>query len=139
MNYSRLWLLAIVMALASQRLDGQRGLSAFPLTFSSGCELDLNGDKKDDRAMLIGRGNNYDLVVLLQREVDYQGIVLTTRTNPVSLACVYGFTIRERASNPARAKSYRTTGTYLELSQPEGATAAYFWNQGEFREVWLSD
>src|SRR6476660_2268950 len=110
------WAGIVVLTLLSQRIDGQRGASALPLHFSSGCQLDLNGDKQQDRALLIGSAGKLDLIVLLQNSDGYDGIVLSTRDNPVALSCVYGFTVRERGSNGTRGRTFRTPGTYLELA-----------------------
>jgi len=131
-------LVMIVLVALTGRIEGQS--SALPLHFSSGCELDLNGDGKQDRAILIGSSEELELIVLLKTASGYQGVVVAKRSTPSVLTCQYGGVVRERRNRDGSAgQAIKTPGTYLELSQPEGATAAYVWSKGKFLEAWLTD
>ena len=56
------------------------------------------------------------------------------------MACVRGSSLRETVGGPRKhGGEHRTPGAYVELREPEGSAAAYYWNGSGFTEVWAAD
>ena len=58
------------------------------------------------------------------------------------LSCHFANLLKETEAGKekgAKGKVYKTPGTYIQLSQPEGSGVAYFWNGRGFTEVWTAD
>ena len=111
-----------------------------PLKYISSCELDFNNDNEPDIALLIetligGR----QLIVLMKTEKGYDSYVVQKDMPNMHLSCHFGKSIKETTAGKKEGKIFKTLGTYLKLTQPEGASVAYFWDGHGFVEVWTSD
>jgi hypothetical protein len=103
-------------------------------------EVDLDHDTQND-------------IVLIVRSHDIRRLVIVMRWENQDLAFAYrldsnekvrfarGRELNETKAGPGRTerKVHRTDGVYLELSQPEGARRAIYWNGKEFVEIWTAD
>jgi len=112
-----------------------------PIAFAGGCNIDLNGDGAEDTAILINMGKSYELIVILRLKDGTKSYVLDKSDSMRYLICKNGKEIKETDAGPGKrvGRIYRTNGAYLTLMQPESSEAAYFWSDGAFKEVWLSD
>lgn len=112
-----------------------------PIAFAGGCKIDLNADGAEDTALLINMGKSYDLIVIMQMKEGTKSYVLNKSDSMRYLICKNGKELKETDAGSGKkvGRIYRTNGTYLTLLQPESSEAAYFWSDGAFKEVWLSD
>jgi hypothetical protein len=112
-----------------------------PIGFLGGCEMDLDGDKIPDPALLIRTSKGYELIVILGSGLNAKAYHVAYPKSKVHLACHWGKQIKETDAGHGKKRGalYQTNGAYLTLSQPEGAAAAYFWTGDKFKEVWVSD
>lgn len=126
-----LFLLSVAGEATAQRPEG---------AIISQCEIDLDADGDLDMAQVIGI-REYKLIALIRRGDKAIPHVLAESKTKRRLTCMHGREIRETAAGPGKkqGRSHRTNGAYLLLSEPEGAAAAYFWSEGRFKEVWVSD
>jgi hypothetical protein len=116
--------------------------SGQPLKYFSSCEIDLNSDREADIAMLVETVRGPELLALMKTAKGYNTFVLSTGKQGMYLNCRYGDTVMEHPLDQKKTdaeRTHKTPGTYLVLSQPEGASVAYFWNGSGFTEVWTSD
>jgi hypothetical protein len=102
--------------------------------------LDLNNDREPDIALLVESLEGPQLIVLMQTEKGYDAYVLSRRQG-MYLSCHFGKFIKETSAGAGKkeGRTYETPGTYVQLSQPEGAAVAYYWNGRGFTEVWTAD
>jgi hypothetical protein len=112
-----------------------------PIGFIGGCRIDLNADDNPDSALLLDASKGYELIVILSSGLNAKTYHVANPRSKMHLACHHGKQLKETDAGPGKkkGKSYQTNGAYLKLSQPEGASAAYFWSEDKFKEVWLSD
>jgi hypothetical protein len=113
-----------------------------PVKYISSCEVDLNNDNNLDIAILIETlSKEWQLIVLMKSVDGYKSYLVSKNSPNMYLSCHFGKTINETAAGEGKKeqKIYQTPGTFLKLSQPEGASVAYFWNGDGFTEVWTSD
>jgi len=113
-----------------------------PLKYISSCEIDLNGDKVADIAMLVETVRGREFIVLMKSAEGYDTYVLYCGEESWYFSCAFGeaFTgYSEEDSTGSTRKTYRTPGAYLELYIPEGGAEAFFWNGSGFTEVWTLD
>jgi hypothetical protein len=115
--------------------------SGMPVKYISSCELDLNNDNKPDIVLLVETTKGRELIVLMRANDGYTTFVLSRGKPNMHLSCHFGKSIKETSAGKGKreGKVYKTPGTYIQLAQPEGASAAYFWNGKGFKEVWTSD
>ena len=115
--------------------------TGIPLKYISSCELDFNDDEKPDIALLIETRRGWELIVLITNASGYNAIVVSRDKPNMYLSCHFGKTIKETLAGKGKdkGKAYETLGTYMQLTQPEGSSVAYFWDGKGFREVWTSD
>lgn len=115
-------------------------LTGVPIKYISSCEMDLNNDQENDIALLIESSvEGRQLIILLKTKKDYKTIVLKRNIENMYLSCHFGKTIKETTAGSKEGKVLRTQGTYLELTQPEGSSIAYYWDVDHFKEVWTAD
>lgn len=115
--------------------------SGEPLKYIESCELDLNNDGDPDIAFLVETLKGRELIVLLGTKDGYKAFLLSRGKPNMYLSCHFGKYVEETAAGKGKEKGkiYKTNGTYLKLTQPEGSSVAYFWNKDKFQEVWTSD
>lgn len=116
-------------------------LALAPLPVRGECTADLDGDGADDLALLVEAPEGRELVVLLRRGQGWLALTLAPAARQAALSCELGEEVWE--TSPGRGKRLRRVhpapGAYLELSGPEGAARAYFWDGATFSEVWTAD
>jgi hypothetical protein len=110
-----------------------------PLKYISSCELDFNNDNEPDIALLVETLIGRQLIVLMKTTDGYNAFVVSREKPDMHLSCRFGKKIKETVAGRAKGKVYETPGTYVQLTQPEGSSVAYFWNGKSFKEVWTSD
>ncbi len=112
-----------------------------PVGFLGGCEIDLNADSNADTALLIDTSMGYELVILMKSSATAKYHQLRAFKSKMHLRCHYGKQLKETDAGPGKnkGKTYQTNGTYLKLTQLEGASVAYFWSGDAFKEVWTAD
>lgn len=112
-----------------------------PLKYISSCEMDFNNDNEPDIALLVetligGR----QLIVLMKTKSGYDAYYVVGKDlQNMHLSCHFGKIVKETTAGEKGGRVFKTSGTYLKLSQPEGASVAYFWDGKKFKEVWTSD
>ena len=113
-----------------------------PLKYISSCELDFNNDNNPDIALLVepligGR----QLIVLMKTEKGYNAFLISKNIPNMHLTCHFGKMVKETDAGPGKRKGriFKTPGTYLKLTLPEGSSVVYFWNGSRFKEVWTAD
>lgn len=110
-----------------------------PFKYISSCEIDLNGDKKADKALLIEGISGRELIVLIATETGYDTHVVSTGKGHMFLNCKFGTKIKETIAGSGKGKEYKVPGAYLELVKAESSAVAYIWQKGSFKEVWTAD
>ena len=133
--------LVVALGAASAEVPGGQG-NGQPLKYINSCEIDLNGDSESDVALLVETVRGRELIVLLKAAAGYSAFVLATDKPSMYLSCHLGKTVTETVAglgHKTMGKVYQTPGAYLELSEPEGARLAFFWNGTGFQEVWTAD
>lgn len=133
------WLIIFVSVSSNAFSESGSGL---PLKYISSCELDFNNDSKPDVALLVETLRGGELIVLMRTENGYNAfVVLKEKKTNMQLSCNFGESIKETAAGKGEreGKVYKTPGTYIQLTQPEGSSVVYFWNGNGFKEVWTSD
>jgi len=115
--------------------------SGKPIAFVSGCDVDLNKDGDADSALLIHSSSGYELIVIMRLKEGTKSYVLNRSSALRHLTCQYGLQIKETDAGPGKKKGkiYEIDREFITLLQPESSEVAYFWMDGEFKEVWLSD
>jgi hypothetical protein len=112
-------------------------------TFSeagSSCESDLNGDGKTDVTTLIATAGGNKLIALLATKGGYTAHLLESGVEKSIFSCAKGNELKETKVKPGTGHQIKVnTGTYILLSQPEGAKIAYFWSGKKFEKVWVND
>jgi len=119
--------------------QAQSRTMAPPLMYLSSCEIDLNGDSESDVVLLVDTSRGRELIVLLHSAEGYAARVLSTGKEHSILTCNYGATVTETKSGQGKGRVFKTSGTYVELTQPESSSIAFFWTKEGFKEVWTSD
>ncbi len=109
------------------------------IKYISSCEIDLNNDGVPDVALLLETATGRQLIALLKTAKGYDGYVVATDKPNMYLSCHYGKTVTASKAIGEKDITYKTPGTYLKLTLPEGSSAVYFWNGNGFTEVWTSD
>jgi len=113
-----------------------------PLKYISSCEIDLNGDKVADIAMLVETVRGREFIVLMKSAEGYDTYVLYCGEEALFFSCAFGEAFvgySEEDTTGTKRETYRTPGAFLELYKPEVVSIAYFWNGSGFTEVWTSD
>lgn len=113
--------------------------SGMPLKYVSSCELDFNNDNTPDIAILVETVRGVELIVLMRTANGYNTFIVSEGKSNMYLSCHFGKSITEVSTNKNNGKVYKIPGTYIQLTQPEGASVTYFWNKSGFKEVWTSD
>ena len=106
---------------------------------ASQCNIDLNHDGLLDTAVNISHGESYELVVLLKTVSAYDVHTLRISKSKMILSCVNGDSVESTAAGEGKVNKFSTGGTYLRLTQPEGASIVYFLDGKDFKEVWTAD
>ena len=109
------------------------------LNIIAGCNIDLNGDKIKDIAMVVESSGKKRLIVLIDSGNDIRATVLSSDVGKMELHCRHDREIVETKSGKSKGNRFPTPGAYLELVQPEGASVAFLWMGKKFREVWTAD
>lgn len=111
-----------------------------PFKYISSCEIDLNGDQKPDKALLIEGLNGRELLALVANKAKgYDTFVVATGKEHMFLNCKIGNEVKETSSAGGKGKTHKAPGAYIELVKPESSTVAYIWSKGSFQEVWEAD
>jgi hypothetical protein len=113
-----------------------------PLKYISSCELDLNNDGESDVVLLVETLRGRELIVLMKTNAGYDAYEVAKANPSMHLSCHFGNAVKETDAGKKegdKGRVYKTPGTYIQLSQPEGSAVAYFWNGRGFTEVWTAD
>lgn len=110
-----------------------------PFKYISSCEIDLNGDQKADKALLIEGLNGRELLVLTAKARGYEAHVVANGKPHMFLSCKIGSEVKETIAGGGSGKIHKTPGAYLQLMKPESSAVAYVWNKGSFQEIWTAD
>jgi hypothetical protein len=113
-----------------------------PLKYIEGCEIDLDGDSQNDISLLMKTNKGFELIVLLKKGDGYKTLLLWQGDSEImNMSCCYGKSIKAFATDRKCNKKtrYETNGTYIRLSEPEGSCMAFYWKNGKFEKVWVSD
>lgn len=115
--------------------------NGMPLKYIASCEMDFNNDDKSDIALLVETSRGRELIVLMNTISEYNAFIVSRGKPNMYLSCHFGKTVKETAAGKGKGegKVYKTMGTYIQLTQPEGSSVVYFWNGNGFKEVWTSD
>jgi len=117
--------------------------NGMPLKYISSCEMDFNNDEKSDIALLVETSRGRELIVLMNTISEYNAFVVSRGKPNMYLSCHFGKAVKETAAGKGKGEGegevYKTMGTYIKLTQPEGSSVVYFWNGNGFKEVWTSD
>lgn len=119
-----------------------KGAVRSPANCSSTCEMDFNGDKLQDISCIVTTNNRRELIVFLKIGETYQPFMLAENLSPISrMTCNSGKTVAETVAGKGdnKKKTYKTSGAYIHLYEPEGASMAYFWSGTRFKNIWTSD
>ena len=106
------------------------------------CALDFDGDQTIDIAVIHRARDKAKLVVQLNQTTGSRKVALAKTTEKfLQLECLVGDEVVETSSGPGDVapKRLQTNGAYLVLRQAEGSAEAFFWSDGAFRSVWISD
>ena len=132
-------LTAIVVILFITDARGQAGIGA-PVRYLSSCEVDLNNDGQSDVVLLVETVRGRELIVLLKTRDAYAVYDFPNIGALMVLSCRFGRTVTEtEAGKKPDNRIHKTSGTYIQLTQPEGASLVYYWNGKGFTGVWTSD
>lgn len=126
-------LLLVFMGLLSSNAVSETW-TGMPLKYISSCELDFNSDDEPDVALLVETIKNRELIVLIRTMDGYNTYLVSQGKSDMHLSCHFGKSIKN-----VKGKVYRTSGTYIQLTLPEGSTVVYFWNKNKFQEVWTGN
>lgn len=136
----------VVLACASTPGSGggPRSAEATRVDCLAACEIDLTGDGEPDTALYLESGGRQRLVILVRTPsgLDAYSWRVKERDGPdLKMTCQPGSLLWETEAGPGTKtrKEHRTPGAFVELSQPEGGVAAYYWNGKRFEEVWTAD
>jgi len=112
-----------------------------PITYISGCYMDLNNDGNTDIAIYINTQDGCKLFALLRTKEGFTSYPVTEGSPMAVLACKWGMgEVREtNAGHERQRKIYKINGPYLDLFIPEGPEYFYFWDGKGFTEVWVAD
>ena len=110
-----------------------------PFKYISSCEIDINGDGKSDKALLLEGLNGRELIALIAKQKGYDAFVVSTGRENVFLSCRTGTEVKETVAASGKGKIFKAPGAYLELVKPESSSVAFIWNKNMFQEVWTSD
>ena len=124
-----------LFSLAARSFTGD----GMPFKYISSCEIDLNGDNKADKALLIEGLNGRELLALIAKAKGYDAFLVSTGKENMFLNCKFGSEVKETNLGSGKGKTYKTPGAYIELIKPESSAVAYIWFKGSFQEVWTSD
>ena len=132
------FILLISLLLLSSITWGFSG-DGMPFKYISSCEIDLNGDKNADKAILIEGLKGRELLALISKPKGYDTYVVSTGKENMFLNCTIGISLKETIAAGEKGKVHKTPGAYLKLVKPESSAVAYYWNKGIFQEVWTSE
>ena len=112
-----------------------------PLKYIYSCEFDFNNDDEPDIALLVETIRGRELIILMKTVSGYNAFVVSRGKPNMYLSCHFGKSVIETSAGKGKGtgKVYKTPGTYIQLTQPEGSSVVYFWNGSGFKEVWTSD
>jgi len=114
--------------------------SGKPIAFVGGCDVDLDKDGDDDSVLYINSERGYELIAIMRLKEGMKTYLLNRSNSLRHLKCQYGFRIKETDTDRKKqGKVYEIDREFVALLQPESSEVAYFWQDGEFKEVWLSD
>ena len=113
--------------------------NSHPTEPAQSCQIDLDRDGREDLAVFMRTGEEHELVVLLSRLSGYETRSLFHGEPSLVLACKLGDSVVETTAARHAGARHETGGTYLTLSQPEGASFAFYWAGSKFQEVQASD
>ncbi len=112
-----------------------------PIKFVEGCEADFDGDGKSDNALLIEDSKAVKLIILLNNNISNSITLFKTDSNLLRLRCVYSSELigTTAGQGDKNKKKIHINGKYLMLFQPESSKIAFYWKDGKFNKLWLSD
>lgn len=114
----------------------------YPLGFYSGYIVDVNADNKDDIVFLTQVYDTYILFVMLKDDKGgYKTYKLFENDKALTLKCLWGKEIVGRRDGDANSKIEKfenPNGVFIQLIRPESFSIAFYWENGEFHQVWTS-
>lgn len=131
-------LLVCLFSLLTNNSNADDGL---PLKYISGCEMDLTNDAVLDLAFLMETSKGIQLFVLIKIDDAYSSQVLGSYDSNVNMSCRRGDVLYETRAGKGnkQAAKHKTLGSYVLISQPEGAAVAYYFDGDKFQTVWVKD
>ena len=117
------------------------GKKEIPNEVSQTCQIDLNGDKRNDFVfltygwkafvLLATKNKNYKLHFI--SETKWLGMWGT-------LSCNKGKYITKTSAGSSKGRKIKVpTGTYFEIAEAECCSTAYYWKNNKFEKVAKSD
>lgn len=105
------------------------------------CSADLNGDGFADLVLQVGTPDGFETIALLRMPGRYEAHFLARRSSRLELTCRLGEVVHAFPGTVPEgdARTRKTPGAFVLLSQPEGSSAAYIWNGTSFDEFWVAD
>ena len=119
----------------------QHSGSGKPIVFLGGCDVDLDKDGDDDSVLYINSERGYEPIAIMRLKKGMKTYLLNRSNSRRHLKCQHGIRIKETDAGKGkdRGKVHEIDREFVTLLQPESSEVAYFWQDGEFKEVWLSD
>lgn len=104
------------------------------------CYIDINNDGNLDLALFVEKNNGGgELIALLKTEAGYEAHLIYSAGSYLNMSCQYGKYITETTAVDKDGKTFSTNGTYLQITQPESSSAAYYWDGKKFEGVMIAD
>lgn len=135
----KFYFLGLVSILCFSSLSQGYTGDGMPFKYISSCEIDLNGDGKSDKALLLEGINGRELLALMAKPKGYEAVVVSTGKENMFLNCKVGAEVKETLAGSGKGKAFKTPGAYLELVKPESSSVAFIWKKDSFQEVWTAD
>lgn len=111
-------------------------LDARPIKYLSSCEIDLSGSSEDDLAMLVETKQGRELIVLIREAKSFRPVVVQKVSNLHQITCLHAPQVVGYQNG--KKKSFKTSGGYIRLYQPEGSAKALFFFEDKLYETWVS-
>lgn len=113
-----------------------------PIKFIEGCQDDFDNNGFDDIAILIQAKGKTLLMAMMKKEMTYSGHALfSSDSDYLRLRCEYRTELLETRAGKGNEEANKVpvNGKVIIIYQPEASSVAFYWKEGEFRMLWLSD
>jgi hypothetical protein len=106
------------------------------------CRADFDKNAQPDLALLFDRAGEVTLTVFLARDGSYEEHLLKkSQAGTLRAKCASGYELVETLAGAGKTTSKKVVvdGSYVVLHQEESSSVAFYWADGQFHELWLSD